>query len=62
MEHPLVAPSRVRSAASLIERTGANDDYLARDDSAFCALRLIFGAIISSPWKRIVLSMMHSRT
>jgi CBS domain-containing protein len=38
MEHPLVAPSRVRSAASLIER-GVNDDaYLERDDSAFCAL------------------------
>jgi CBS domain-containing protein len=39
MEHPLVVPSRVRSAASLIQRTGANDDaYLEHDDSAFCAL------------------------
>jgi CBS domain-containing protein len=39
MEHPLAAPSRLRSAASLMERTGANDDaYLEHDDSAFCAL------------------------
>lgn len=39
MEHTLVAPSRVRSAAALIERTGANDDaYLEPDDSALCAL------------------------
>jgi len=39
MEHPLVVPSRVRSAATLIERNGAKDDgYLEHDDSAFCAL------------------------
>jgi CBS domain-containing protein len=39
MEQPLVVPLGVRSAASLIERTGANDDaYLERDDSAFYAL------------------------
>jgi len=39
METALVVPSRVRSAASLIERTVANDDaYLESNDSAFCAL------------------------
>lgn len=39
MESALVAPSRVRSAASLIERTVANNDaYLESNDSAFCAL------------------------
>jgi CBS domain-containing protein len=39
MENALVVPSRVRSTASLIERTVANDDaYLESDDSAFCAL------------------------
>jgi CBS domain-containing protein len=39
MEHPLVVSSRVRSAATLIERIGAKDDgYLEHDDSAFCAL------------------------
>lgn len=39
METALVVPSRVRSAASLTERTVANDDgYLEPDDSAFCAL------------------------
>jgi len=39
METALVVPSRVRSAASLIERTVANDDaHLEPDDSACCAL------------------------
>lgn len=39
MEQPLVVPSRVQSAASLIGRTGANDDtHLDRYDSALCAL------------------------
>jgi CBS domain-containing protein len=39
METALVMPSRVRSAASLIERTPGNDDaYLEANDSAFCAL------------------------
>jgi CBS domain-containing protein len=39
METALVVPSRVRSAASLIERIVANDDtYLEPDDSAFRAL------------------------
>ncbi|MHB8475793.1 MAG: CBS domain-containing protein [Steroidobacteraceae bacterium] len=39
MEQPLVVPSLVRSAASLIGRTGANDDtYLDRCDPAFRAL------------------------
>jgi CBS domain-containing protein len=39
MENELVVPSRVRSAASLIERTVANDDaYLESNVPAFCAL------------------------
>jgi CBS domain-containing protein len=39
MENTLLVPSRVQSAASLIERTGVNDDaYLESKDSAFCAL------------------------
>ena len=39
MDNALVVPSRGRSAASLIERTVANDDaYLESNDSAFCAL------------------------
>lgn len=39
MEQPLIVPSHVRSAASLIGRIGANDDtYLDCCDSAFCAL------------------------
>jgi CBS domain-containing protein len=39
METVLVVPSEVRSAASLIERTVANDDaYLESNDSALCAL------------------------
>jgi hypothetical protein len=39
METAFVVPSRVRAAASLIERTVANDDaYLESNDSAFCAL------------------------
>ncbi len=39
METALVVPSRVRWAASLVERSVANDDaYLKADDSAFCAL------------------------
>jgi CBS domain-containing protein len=39
MENVLVVPSRVRSAASLIERAVANDDaYLESNHSAFCAL------------------------
>lgn len=39
MENALLAPSRVRAAASMIERTGASAEaYLACDDSAFCAM------------------------
>jgi CBS domain-containing protein len=39
METALVAPSRVLSAASLLERSVANDEaYLDAGDSAFCAL------------------------
>jgi CBS domain-containing protein len=39
METALVVPSRVRWAASLIERSVANDDAnLEANDSAFCAL------------------------
>ncbi len=39
MDTGLVVPSRVRSAASLLARTGANDDsYLEADDSAFYVL------------------------
>ena len=39
METALVVPSRVRWAASLVERSVANDDaYLEDNDSAFCAL------------------------
>jgi len=39
METALVVPSRVRWAASLVERSVANDDaYLEANDSAFCAL------------------------
>ena len=39
MENALVVPSGVRLAASVIERTVANDAaYLESDDSAFCAL------------------------
>jgi len=39
MENVLVVPSKIRSAASLIERTVADDDaYLEPNDSAFCAL------------------------
>jgi CBS domain-containing protein len=39
MDNALIVPSRVRSAASLIERTVANDDaYLESTDSAFRAL------------------------
>jgi len=39
MESALVVPSRVRSAASLIKRTVADDEaYLESKDSAFCAL------------------------
>jgi CBS domain-containing protein len=39
MENALLVPSRVRPAASLMERTIANDDAcLESDDSAFCAL------------------------
>jgi CBS domain-containing protein len=39
MDNAIVVPSRARSAASLVERTVANDDaYLESNDSAFCAL------------------------
>lgn len=39
MDNALIAPPRVRTAASLIERTVANDDAcLESTDSAFCAL------------------------
>ena len=39
MENALLVPSGVRLAASVIERTVANDAaYLESDDSAFCAL------------------------
>ena len=39
MENSLVVPSGVRLAASLIERTDANEDtHLGTNDSAFCAL------------------------
>jgi len=39
MEPSLVIPSRVRSAASLVEPNIVKcDDYLSFDDSAFCAL------------------------
>jgi CBS domain-containing protein len=39
MENALVVPLRVRSAASLLERTVADDDsYLEANDSAFCVL------------------------
>jgi len=39
METALVVPSRVLSAASLPERSVANDEaYLDADDAAFCAL------------------------
>jgi CBS domain-containing protein len=39
VDNALIVPSRFRSAASLIERTVANDEaYLESNDSAFCAL------------------------
>jgi CBS domain-containing protein len=39
METALVVPSRILSAASLLERAVANDEtHLDADDSAFCAL------------------------
>lgn len=62
MESVLVVPPQVRTAASVIERTVANDDaYLESKDSAFCALT-DFRVNISSPWRRTVLSVTRSMT